>query len=243
MQESLTLVQTLKKILRSKGITYLEIANSLEISEASVKRIFSEGSFTLERFERICLFADVSITEVAELSRADKTVFSHTYTTEQEKYFADNPKCLAFFDLLIRLGSIEKVRNYKPDLTDTRINKYLRQLDKMGLIERHPGDRISFPVSRSVNWQKNGPLGRKFRAMAKTDFIMSNEFVGDGCFYELLGLELTQKSANLMAEKLLELATEIKHTATLEQKVKAKTRHYGFLVAQRPWKLEMLEDC
>ncbi len=123
MQESHALVETLKKVLRSKGITYVDVATSLGISEASVKRVFSEGSFTMERFEKICQLAEVTITEVAELTRADKTITSHVYTLQQEKFFAENTKYLAFFDLLIRFGSLEKVRDYRPDLPDTRGTK------------------------------------------------------------------------------------------------------------------------
>ena len=112
MQESSALVATLKKVLRSKGITYLDVATHLDISEASVKRVFSEGSFTLERFEKICQLAEVSFAEIAELSRVDKGTGSHTYTLEQERFFAEHPRFLAFFDLLIRFGSLEKVRAF-----------------------------------------------------------------------------------------------------------------------------------
>ena len=61
----------------------------------------------------------------------------------------------------------------------------------MGLIERHLGDRVTFPKSRSVNWRKNGPLGRKFRVLAQADFL-KNEFSEESCFYEFLGIELTK---------------------------------------------------
>lgn len=242
MQESLALVETLKKILRSKGITYHNLSEALNISEASVKRVFSEANFSLERFEKICQFAGVSITEVADLTNADRAITSHIYTLEQEKYFAENPKYLAFFDLLLRFGSLDKVRKYKPELTDQRVSKYLKQLESMNLIQRHPNDRVTFPVSRAVSWQRKGPLGKKFRALAKSDFL-NHDFSKEISTFAFFGLELTPKSAQQMAEKLKELAIEAKQTSELEQKVKAKTEHFGVMVAQRPWRLSLLEDC
>ena len=40
-----------------------EVAKSLRVSEASVKRMFSKGSFTLDRFEQLGQFAGTSITQ------------------------------------------------------------------------------------------------------------------------------------------------------------------------------------
>lgn len=242
MQETLALVDTLKRILRSKGITYQQLAEQLDLSEASVKRVFSDGSFSLARFEKICQIAEVTMAEVNELSQAGRKPTSHTYTLQQEKYFAENPKYLAFFDLLIRFGTLKKVREYKPNLTDARVSKYLKQLESMGLIERHPNDRVSFPVSRSVNWQKNGPLGRKLRNMAKADFI-DGKFSGDLCTWDLMGIELTEKSAAQVAERLQELADDIRRIGEMEQKLKANTQLIGVMLAQRPWQFSLLEDC
>jgi len=44
---------TLKKQLKAHGKTYADVAELLQLSEASVKRLFAEQSFTLKRLERI----------------------------------------------------------------------------------------------------------------------------------------------------------------------------------------------
>jgi DNA-binding transcriptional regulator LsrR (DeoR family) len=50
MNESDRLVAALKRLLRKQGITYKGVADSLGISEPSVKRMFSRGTFTLDRW-------------------------------------------------------------------------------------------------------------------------------------------------------------------------------------------------
>ena len=242
MNETISLIETLKRILKSRDITYAQIAKELGISEASVKRVFSDKRFSLERFEKICQIAGLSIAQVAELSKSDANVTSHTYTTEQERFFADNTRYLAFFDLLIRFGSLKAVLAYKPDMTDAAVRRYLKQLESMGLVERHPGDKVRFPVSRNVRWQKKGPLRRKFLKLAKEDFIL-NDFSDDYACFEFSGVELTEKSARKFAGQFAELAVEIRHIADMEAKVNARTRNFGFLAAIRPWRLKILENC
>ncbi len=242
MDETTSLVDTLKRVLRSKDITYAQIAKELQISEASVKRVFSEKSFTLERFERMCHIAGLSIAEIAALSRNDAGATQHTYTLEQERFFADNPKYLAFFDLLLRFGSIKKVMSYRPHLTDKVINNYLKKIEALGLIECMPGNRVNFPVSRNVSWQRNGPLRKKFLSLAKSDFI-GDDFTGELAAFEFSGIGLTAKSARKITESLKEIAAEVRYTADMESKIDAETNNYGFMIAIRPWKLAVLEDC
>src|SRR6476469_3791249 len=54
MAQTAALIDALKRVLRAKGVTYAKLAKGLKLSEASVKRIFADRSFTLERLDRIC---------------------------------------------------------------------------------------------------------------------------------------------------------------------------------------------
>ena len=48
------LISTLKRVLKTRGVTYADLAERIALSEASVKRLFSQGTFTLERLEQVC---------------------------------------------------------------------------------------------------------------------------------------------------------------------------------------------
>ena len=58
MADTSTLTDSLKRALRARRINYSQVAQSLELSEASVKRLFSKGGFTLERFEQARAMAE-----------------------------------------------------------------------------------------------------------------------------------------------------------------------------------------
>ena len=54
MAQTAELVKTLKAALKSHGLTYAEVADRLDMSEANVKRLFVTKRFTLERLEDFC---------------------------------------------------------------------------------------------------------------------------------------------------------------------------------------------
>ena len=58
MNETKKMLETLKRCLRARGVTYRSLGRSLGLSESSVKRLFADESFTLARLERVCLYGD-----------------------------------------------------------------------------------------------------------------------------------------------------------------------------------------
>ena len=46
------LIDALKRVLKSRRLTYADLAAGVGLSEASVKRLFSQRTFTLERLEQ-----------------------------------------------------------------------------------------------------------------------------------------------------------------------------------------------
>src|SRR5689334_9782269 len=63
------LVDALKACLRARDLTYKDLAAKLRLSEPTVKRMFSQGSVTLERIEQILEVIDLDLQELARLAR------------------------------------------------------------------------------------------------------------------------------------------------------------------------------
>jgi AraC-like DNA-binding protein len=66
VNDSRLLVAALKRALRARAINYAQVASALNLSEATIKRQFSRGGFTLERFQAICALADTSVQALAQ---------------------------------------------------------------------------------------------------------------------------------------------------------------------------------
>ena len=71
MTQTAELLNTLKKCLKAKGLNYRDLARRSNLSEASIKRLFSEQSFSLRRLEEVCRFLDMSIYDLARMTRLD----------------------------------------------------------------------------------------------------------------------------------------------------------------------------
>jgi len=63
-------VEALKRAVHARGMTYAALGGALRLSEASVKRMFSRGTFTLARIEQILGVLELDLHEVARMSRA-----------------------------------------------------------------------------------------------------------------------------------------------------------------------------
>ena len=64
MAQTKLIVETLKQELHKQSITYRQVAEALDLSEASVKRLFSKNSFTLARLGQICELLHLEISDL-----------------------------------------------------------------------------------------------------------------------------------------------------------------------------------
>ena len=239
MNESKHIIQTLKKLLRSKGVTYSRLAKVLELSEASVKRIFSEETFSLDRLGKICNVLGITIHDLANLANKNGRENIYCYTLEQERFFCNNLSCLAFFDMLLNLGSVKNIQK-KFKVSQKKISFYLSSLEKLGLIERHPYDRVKLLVSNNVQWIRNGPLRKKLFDLAKAEFL-NNEFDEKNSFYKFITAQISKSTHRKLLVKLDELTKELIRESELEKEVGVNVEDIGLILCSRPWKFSSLE--
>ena len=83
MAQTAAIVSALKNALKEQGITYQQVAEALDLSEASVKRLFSERQFSLQRLDQICSLLGLEISDLVR--RLDQAQRIDALTTEQEQ--------------------------------------------------------------------------------------------------------------------------------------------------------------
>ena len=60
MPKASNLVDVLKRELKARDITYADLAARIDMSEASVKRMFSQKNFTLQRLDEILQATEIA---------------------------------------------------------------------------------------------------------------------------------------------------------------------------------------
>ncbi|OYU25272.1 MAG: transcriptional regulator, partial [Burkholderiales bacterium PBB2] len=87
------LIQVLRSEMRAAGITYKQLGQRLEMSESSMKRMFSQGDMSLSRLAQICKAVGVAMEDVLRQA-ADATPHADTLTLAQERSLVSDPKLL-----------------------------------------------------------------------------------------------------------------------------------------------------
>lgn len=228
------IISTLKQVLKKDGKTYKDVGDKLKISESSVKRLFSNGSMSLERIELICELGNMTIFELMNLAESSKKSMTRKTTLEQENSLAADEELFMTFYLLVSRWSVDDVSAYL-NLSGNTIEKHLIKLDKLKLIEYHPNNRIKPLIRKSIKWLKGGPIETKY----KTKII--NEFLADGFknpdeVLEFKTWELSPTTLEILKKKLKSLEKEIEEMARLDEGLpKDKIVSTGFLLALRNW--------
>ncbi|HLE11514.1 MAG: hypothetical protein A2504_05855 [Bdellovibrionales bacterium RIFOXYD12_FULL_39_22] len=151
----------LKQVLKSRKITYRMLCEKSSFSESTLKNMFHANNMSIDRLLEICQLADISFPDLVNLAnKEDANDFS--FNILQETFFAKNPHYYYFFrECFFEKKDLEQIKKeYK--LSDKSVLKYILGLEKLGLLEVHPGNRLRFLVYGKLRWLHNGPWMKRF---------------------------------------------------------------------------------
>jgi DNA-binding Xre family transcriptional regulator len=234
VNQTAQMLDALKKCLRAKGLTYRDVAQALEMSEASIKRIFSRKTFTLERLEAVCRFLDMSIYDLARLTEMHAERGSSVLTMAQEEALAADSSLLTYFYLLLLGRTAERIaRDYGVDkLQETRL---LTRLDRLKLIDLYPNNRFRLRTGRRILWRPDGPIRRQYEREVKAQFL-DHRFKGKDEWLSLESTELSEASIKVLTRKLERLTQDFDELADIDMGLpRQKKQSFGLLLALRPW--------
>ncbi len=228
-----TLVDALKRLLKAHGVTYAQVAAALELSEASVKRMFSRRDFTLQRLEDVCRVVGVDFGDLARAVADDQAGVTQL-TMEQEKAIVSDPK--VFLVALCAVGNwtIEQIVDTY-NLTRVECVKCLTKLDRLRIIDLQPGDRIKPLIGRTFSWLPDGPFQRYFRAQVGAEYLSSTFDRSDQLFLFVSGMLSDRSLAELKAQ-MRKLAADFAELHRDDVALPLAQRHgSSALLAIRPW--------
>lgn len=240
MNQTTQMVSTLKKCLKAKGITYRQLGDAMNLSEASIKRLFSEQTFSLKRLEEICNILDLSLYDLAKIS-ADAETGPNVLSLEQEAVLSEKPKLLVFFYLLLNGRSPETIiEDYK--ISEAESLKFLLELDKLKLIELHPDNKVRLLTQKNITWRKGGPIRNRYEKLIKEEFLSAPFDQPEDRLRFETG-KLSDGSQSVMLKKINRLFKEYIELTEIDKALpQEKSRNTGLLVAFRPWIFSMLNE-
>jgi transcriptional regulator with XRE-family HTH domain len=241
VSESSAIIQVLKRTLKTKGLTYRDIAKRVGLSEASVKRVFSAKTFTLQRLESVCAAIGISMAELVRLASNTPESGAQSLSLEQEQVLADDPRLFACFYLLLNGRSSPEILT-RMNLTERDLRKFYVVLDAAKLIELQPRLKARMRVGPVITWRSEGPLFRVYQQRVKEEFLQS-EFKEPLEALHFRSAEISEASARILARKLEHIERDFVELATLDVALPAREkRNVALLVAFRPWVFSMFSS-
>ena len=233
MAQTAALIDALKRVLRAKGVTYAKLAKGLKLSEASVKRIFADRSFTLERLDRICELVGIEISDLAKMVTHD-TGTPERLSSEQEKELVSDPKLLLVAVHALNHWSLEEIiETYA--LSKAECIRLLARLDRLQIIDLLPNDKIRVRVARNFAWLPDGPIQQYFHAQVQNDFFRSR-FSDTGELMLFTSGMLSRNANAAIQARMKRLSAEFSELHQQDLDLPFSERlGTSLLVALRPW--------
>jgi transcriptional regulator with XRE-family HTH domain len=233
MQESQMLLAALKRQLKLRGLTYRQLAEQLQLSEASVKRLFASGRLSLARLEQICRLLGLSLFELQQAAQAEQQRPTQL-SPAQEKELVAAPRRLLLAVLALNQWPLAAIlATYR--LSEAEVLQEWLFLEKLGLLQLLPGNRVRLQVSRDFDWRPDGPIRDYFRREGLPDFLASDFPPPDGKLVFCQGL-LTTAAREALQQELARLRQKFAELHQSSQQRPLSERHgHALLLACRPW--------
>lgn len=240
MAHSFALVDALKRELKARGITYARVAKELRMSEASIKRMFSQKNFTLARLDQVCQVARLEVTDLLrEADRGEDLISQLTYEQEA-KIVADNKLLLVAICALNNWTLAQMLATY--EIAKAECIKLLAQLDRLGIIRLLPNNKIRPLVTRAFSWLPDGPIQRYFHEQVQDDYFRSR-FDRPGELLLLVNGMLSKASAASTISRLRHVAQEFRDLHNEDVRLPFGERSaVSLLLAVRRWELKAFHD-
>ena len=240
MAQTGALIGALKQVLKSRGVTYAEVARQLGMSEASIKRVFAKETFTLKRLDKICQLLGIEITDLAKVVEHDAERVTQL-TFEQEKEVVAEPKLLLVAVHALNHWTLDEiVARYA--ITKAECIRLLVRLDRLRIVDLLPNNRIKVNVGRNFSWLPDGPIQQHFRGQLEANFFASR-FDGKGEHLAFVSGMLSRSSNTVVQHHMRRLGAEFADLHNQDLGLPLDERFgTSLLIAIRPWAPEVFKS-
>jgi predicted transcriptional regulator len=214
-QQRAGLFDVLKRVLKAQGVHYRELAEMMDLSEPTVKRMFQEQDCKISRLIEICDLIGLSLSDLVEMDIERATEAAYL-SDETEQALANDKGLTSFFMLLVSQFDVETIVEQN-NLSKIDAYQYLRKLERLELVRLGKDDQVHLRVARPICWRLGGPL-HKTLVDVNQRFIQQamSASPADGVFYSSSRL-FSPQSITRLSQEVDELYRRFQKQATLDQ--------------------------
>ena len=232
MSNSKALVDNLKRRLRADKITYRELARRLRLSEPTVKRDLSRGTFSLARLDRMCEVLGVSLGDL--LQPPGDFVPLTQLSSEQEQALVTQPKLLLVTYLVVNDWKFQEIVTTF-QVSENELVSMLLRLERLGIAEFRPPHRMRKLTARNFTWRKDGPVHKFFLERVVPEFF-AGRFDGATDELRFIGGTLSAETLRQFKAGIERLANDFEQLARSDARLPLEERNgCSAILAVRSW--------
>lgn len=241
MSGTQSIIKELKKQLKLHDVHYQDIAKNLDLSEGSVKRLLADGNnISLARLSAICELISMDICELVKLAaNAEKNLQSLTFEQEQQ-IVSDKALLMVSVCVLNGFQFNEILERY--NINKQLLMQKLIELDRLGVLELMPDNRIRLLLSPNFDWIAGGPIQTFFLTQVLPEFFNSHFSRQDEKLLMSTGLMSphTNQKFQLRLQKLVE---EFYSACQGDNELDMSDRNgTSLVIALRRWHFDMFDN-
>ncbi len=210
------LFEVIRQVMKSRQITYVDLASRLDVSEATIKRLFSDRDCKVSRLLEICDELDISITDVVDNAKRPNPE-QNLFPRSVEVALANTPSLFHFYILLLDAVPVASIMKYY-DLTRSDIFLYSRDLERLGLTEKEANGQIKLKTNFPVRFRHRGPLHRMLK-QKNMDFLsdIMDRHENEDDILITVSRKMQKETAQLIRTELEELKRKVNKLAGQDQ--------------------------
>jgi DNA-binding Xre family transcriptional regulator len=233
MADTTLLIDVIKEELKSRDKTYADMAEALEMSESTVKRMFSKKEMPLSRIDDVCRFLGIDFADLAR-KVTESTPLMTELTYEQEAAVVKDPLLLLVAICVLSYWDYEQiVQTYA--ITEAQCTAKLLALDKLGVIELKPMNRYRLKVAKTFRWRSDGPIRGYFMQNVVGEYF-AGRFDREGETLLMVHGNINRAVAPNFVERINRIGQDFAAQHLADKKMDEKHRDgFTLIVGLRRW--------
>jgi DNA-binding Xre family transcriptional regulator len=152
-----TLIKALKTVLKTRAITYRELARELGLSESGTKKMLSAKDFPVGRLFRICEWLGISAADLVRLAEKEE-VQEIQFTETQVRTLLEDPTLLRVYWRLVAEHEDTDQIQREERLSAGDIKKHLLKLERLELLKITKDNQVRLKHKGLLRWTSGNPL-------------------------------------------------------------------------------------
>ncbi len=225
--------ESLKAHLKARGMTYLDVAKALKVSEGTVKRIFAARNCTLDRLDQLCEVVEVELADRARGTPRESRLVTRLTAEQEEELISDPALLLVAVSALHQMSIAEIVQLF--ELQEAQCVKLLLRLEHIGFLELHEKNRIRLRIARTFSWIPDGPIMRYVKSQMP-DFF-DHAFTALGELMRRIKVRLSPEAQVALLRQIEQIAREYseQHNADAHLSLDQRPAVSVLLAVRRSW--------